>query len=187
MLILVGEGEGWTWKKQTCYVIYSDAAGLSVHTSGKPASGPSLYKTASVQSKAGYVEGGTVGHTDDKDVSYEFNIKGYSLLSLKSNKIQIKNKLFELFWALFYFCFEGGRGGREGGGGVRGKTPVLWVISQGSLSNFVGFLLVMTLNPCKLCGLSDASRYFHQNSTRASSEARDDEWASVFGSGFIRY
>ncbi|TNN84749.1 hypothetical protein EYF80_004794 [Liparis tanakae] len=30
-------------------------------------------------------------------------------------------------------------------------------------------------------------RYFQHNSTRASSEARDAEWASVFGSGFIRY
>ena len=73
-------------KKIPCYVIYSDAAGLSIHTRGKPV-GPApghdlpLIKTASVESKAGYVHGGTVWHTDDKDVSQEFNIKRHSVSS----------------------------------------------------------------------------------------------------------
>ena len=48
------------------------------------------------------------------------------------------------------------------------------VFSQGSLSNFVGFLLVMTLDPCKLCGVNNASRSFHQNNT----QARLEVWTS---------
>ena len=59
-------------KKIPCHVIFSDAAGLSIHTRGKRvglARGHVLLKTASVESKAGYVDGGTVWHTEDKDVS----------------------------------------------------------------------------------------------------------------------
>lgn len=56
------------------------------------------------------------------------------------------------------------------------------VFSQGSLSNFVGFLLVMTLDPCKLCGVNNASRSFHQNNTQACLEARN-KWAVVFSLG----
>lgn len=46
------------------------------------------------------------------------------------------------------------------------------VFSQGSPSNFVGFLLVMTLNPCKLCGVNNACRSFHQNNTQAWTSRR---------------
>lgn len=46
------------------------------------------------------------------------------------------------------------------------------VFSQGSPSNFVGFLLVMTLNPCKLCGVNNACRSFHQNNTQAWTSGR---------------
>lgn len=62
-------------KKIPCYVIYRAAAGLSIHTRGKPvglASGHGLpfIKTSSVKSKPGHVDGRTVWHTDDKDVCY---------------------------------------------------------------------------------------------------------------------
>lgn len=46
------------------------------------------------------------------------------------------------------------------------------LFSQGSRSNFVGFLLVMTPNPCKLCGVNNAPRSFHQNNTQACLEAQ---------------
>lgn len=76
---------GWGQKKIPCYVIYSDAAGLSSHTRGKPVGlapghGLPFIKTPSVESKEGDVDGRTVWHTDDKDVSCEFNIKGHSVL-----------------------------------------------------------------------------------------------------------
>lgn len=76
----------WGDKKIPCYVIYSDAAGLSMHTRGKPVGlalghGLRSIKTASVESKAGYVDGRTVWHTGDKDVYYEFSIIECSVLS----------------------------------------------------------------------------------------------------------
>lgn len=76
----------WEGKKIPCYVIYSDAAGLSIHTRGKPVGlapghGLPFIKTASVESKTGHVDSGTVWYTDDKDVYYKFNIMGHSVLN----------------------------------------------------------------------------------------------------------
>lgn len=43
--------------------------------------GQPFIKTASVESKAGHVYGGTVCHTDDEDVYYKINIMGHSILT----------------------------------------------------------------------------------------------------------
>lgn len=56
------------------------------------------------------------------------------------------------------------------------------LFSRGSPSKFVGFLLVMTRNPCKLCGVNNASRSFHQNNTQSLFGGLN-KWAVVFSLG----
>lgn len=151
-------------KKIPCYVIYSDAAGLSIHTRGKPVGlapghGLPFIKSVSVESKAGYVDGKTVWHTDHKDVSYEFDIMGHLLLR---SKIKQKARLIASYFSFSKLCSTFS---------FMVLQSHIVVFSQGSLSNFVGFLLVMTLNPCKLHGVNNASRSFHQNNTQACLEA----------------
>lgn len=69
-----------------CYVIYSDAASLTIYTRGKPlglasAHGLSSIKTAFVKSESGHLDGRTVWHTDDEDAYYKFITTEISVLS----------------------------------------------------------------------------------------------------------